>query len=76
MVRWVGGIELLCALPGTKEQELVLDHWTACGKTVLILPQNATRLAVTIRKPVIGVEIFVPEILEQGCVEIVGARLS
>ncbi len=76
MVRWVGGIVLLGALPGTKEQKLVLDHRTACGKTILILPQNATRLVRTIRKPVIGVEILVPEILENGCVVFVGARLS
>ena len=76
MVRWVGGIVLLCALPGTKEQKLVLDQWTACGKTILILPQNATRLAGTLGKPVIGVEIFVPEKLEHRCVVVVGAAFG
>ena len=48
MVRWIGGIELFCALPGTKEQQLVPDQWTACGKAILILPQNATLLAGTL----------------------------
>src|SRR5580698_8253669 len=73
MVRWVSGIELLCALPGTKKQKFVFDYRTARSKAILILPQNAARLVRTIRKPVIGVEIFVPEILEQRYVEIVGA---
>src|ERR1035437_9256930 len=76
MVRYVGFVVLLSALIGTKDQDLVLDQWAGGGKTILVLLQNATRRVQTLGKPVIGVEIFVPEKLEHGCVEVVGATFG